>query len=104
VVVQKREGEVYVSIISEFFTEIFAMFRYNVMGRSIMNPTFNEQINFLRSTGREAKIFPLLAKYITANPQDAHGWYELSKYVEQKERSLDSLERARTKPTGNAFW
>ncbi len=59
-----------------------------------MNPTINDQINILRTAGREAEILPLLAKYVTANPQDAQGWYEISKYVEQKERKLDCLERA----------
>jgi hypothetical protein len=59
-----------------------------------MDPTFIDQIHFLRTSGREAEILPTLAKYMTANPQDAQGWYMLSQYVPQTERKLECLERA----------
>ena len=36
----------------------------------------------------------MLAKYLTQHPQDAEAWFTLSKYVEQKERKLECLDRA----------
>jgi hypothetical protein len=64
------------------------------MGPQIMDNSLSEQINELESKGRTAEILPFAASYVMAHPQDAEGWFTLSKYIGEKDRKLECLNRA----------